>query len=208
MLNWYSVFLDEEDFPTTPMHNMQAANILEHMTTFRAVLDELRTRNKCAAFSEVLDELRTLNKRKTGPKSRRCRKRQEPFMYETLMNRLDSSVPFIPKLVVVGCLLVVCALTNTLFVVGAVNAYSTLTAVPEQTFSFSTKTIVNESGVFIEESGEDLTLSVLVQHYKHKLEEQKNFHDAMTSFGNTVVKKAVKYVENLENERKMTKKKV
>lgn len=189
MLNWYSVFLDEQDFPTVPLENIEQNPLFfEH----------------CNAFKEVLSELKARNKRKTGPKSRRVRERQDPFMYETLMNRLDSSFNFNPKLVILGCLLVaLCALTNILFVVGAVNAYATLTAAPEQTFSYSSKTIVNESGVFIEEYGENLTLSILAQQQKHRLEEQKNFHEAMTSFGTTVVKKAVKHVENIVNKKKM-----
>jgi len=190
MINWFNVAIDEEDMPQM---------YLEPALAFNDVMDELKQKTKEAREASENNE-----RRRTGPKSARKLARKQP---KSALKRFTASdKEKVHASMLFGLLLALCVLTNSLFVAGAVTWYTTSVTTPEQTFSFYTNTVVNSSGVFIQETGKDLTLSILMERQRHDLEMQQNYHKAMNSFATKVVDKAVKHIEGLKNE--LTKKKV
>ena len=203
MINWFNVAIDEDDTPQM---------YLEPALAFNDVMDELKQKTKEAREASENNE-----RRRTGPKSARKLARKQPKqpkqpksarkLHKNALKRFTASdKEKVHASMLFGLLLAFCVLTNSLFVAGAVTWYTTSVTTPEQTFSFYTNTVVNSSGVFIQETGKDLTLSILMERQRHDLEMQQNYHKAMNSFATKVVDKAVKHIEGLKNE--LTKKKV
>ena len=179
MINWFYIG-GEDDLPQTS---------LESALAFNNVMAELKEKTRGIRDANENNEHRRI--RRTGPKSvRKARKRMLRRFNASDKEKVHASMLF-------GLLLALCVLTNSLFVAGAVTWYTTSVTTPEQTFSFYTNTVVNSSGVFIQETGKDLTLSILMERQRHDLNMQKNYHKAMTSFATKVVDKAVKHVEEL-----------
>jgi len=190
MINWFNVAIDEDDTPQM---------YLEPALAFNNVMDELKQKTK-----ETREASENNERRRTGPKS--ARKSARKLHKHALKRFTASDKEKVHASMLFGLLLALCVLTNSLFVAGAVTWYTTSVTTPEQTFSFYTNTVVNSSGVFIQETGKDLTLSILMERQRHDLEMQQNYHKAMNSFATKVVDKAVKHIEGLKNE--LAKKKV
>lgn len=188
MISWFNIALDEDDMPKM---------YLEPALAFNDVMDELKQKTK--EIKEASENNERRRTRLTGPKSaRKLRKRVLKRFTASDKEKVHASMLF-------GLLLALCVLTNSLFVAGIVTWYTTSVTTPEQTFSFYTNTVVNSSGVFIQETGKDLTLSILMERQRHDLKVQENYHKAMNSFATKVVDKAVKHIDGLKNELKKKK---